>query len=102
MRACNAVGFIPPLLRLPCHRSWTKQFADVPLETADTTCVTHMLALRPAAQGCELAPTSRPATVPQAPFWAIQTANRLVGCARAEATSRLQRVLEAQRGMMEN
>jgi hypothetical protein len=38
--------------------------------------------------------------MPRAPFCGIQTANRIVG--RAEATSRLQRVLDARRGMMVN
>ena len=62
------------------------------------------LALRPAAQGRELAPAPRPAPVPQAPLRTLQAANRLVGearvgRARAEAAGRLQRVLEAHRGV---
>ena len=60
--------------------------------------VAHVLALRPAAEGSELAPASCPAAVPQAPLRTLQATNCLVGkmrvgSARAETTRRLQRVL---------
>src|SRR5271165_6183034 len=74
-----------------------QQLTGVPPETSDTGYVAHMLALRPATQGREFAPASRPAPMPQAPFRTLQAANRLVGqvragCVCAKAAGRLQRV----------
>jgi hypothetical protein len=69
-----------------------QQLTDVPLETADADHITHMLALRPATQGSELAPASRPAPVPQAPLRTLQSANRLIdeaGVGRAWALVQL-------------
>jgi hypothetical protein len=82
----------------------SQQAADVSLEAADASHVTHALALRPAAQGGELAPAPRPAPVPQAPLRAFQVADRAMGeghisRAHPEAAGRLQRVLEADRGV---
>ena len=81
-----------------------QQLTDVPLETPDARHVAHRLAPRPAAQSRELAPASRPAPVPQAPLRTLQSANRRVGQGRvgrasAKAAGRLQRVLEAHRGV---
>ena len=81
-----------------------QQLADVSLEATDAGHVTHGLALRPAAQGSELAPAPRPAPVPETPLRAFQVANRVMGegrvsCACAEAAGRLQRVLEAYSGV---
>jgi hypothetical protein len=81
-----------------------QQLTDVPLETPDASQIPHRLALRPATQGRELAPTSRPAPMPQAPLRTLHSANRFVGQvrvggARAKAASRLQNVLEAHRGV---
>ena len=45
-----------------------EQLTDVPLETPDTGDVMHLLTPRPAAQGREFAPASRPAPMPQAPL----------------------------------
>src|ERR671933_792993 len=77
-----------------------QQLADVSLEATDAGHVAHGLALRPATQGSDLAPAPRPAPMPQAPLRAFQVANRVVGEGRvsracAEATGRLQYVLEA-------
>src|SRR3954464_3624431 len=81
-----------------------QKLADVSLKTADARHVTHRRALRPAAQGRELAPAPRPAPVPQAPLRAVQAANRRVsevgvGHACAETPRHLQRVLEAHGGV---
>src|SRR5271166_5274000 len=81
-----------------------QQLTEVPLETPDAGHVANMLALRPATRGRELAPAFGPAPVPQAPLRTLQSSNRLVGQALvgracAEATGRLQRVLEAHRGV---
>src|SRR3954471_5083557 len=80
-----------------------QQLADVSLEATDAGPVTHRLALRPAAQGRELASAPSPAPVPQAPLRAFQAANHLVGevgvgRACAKTPRRLQRVLEAHGG----
>jgi hypothetical protein len=53
------------------------QLTGVRLETSDAGHVANMFALRPAAQGREFAPASRPASEPQAPFRTLQAANRL-------------------------
>src|SRR4051812_14733488 len=55
-----------------------QKLADVLLKTAAASHVTHRRALRPAAQGRELAPAPCPAPVPQAPLRAVQAANRFV------------------------
>src|SRR4051794_32194148 len=77
-----------------------QQIAGVSLKTANAGHVTYGRALRPAAQGRELAPAPRPAPVPQAPLRAVQAANRRVGevgvsRAYAETPRCLPRVLEA-------
>src|SRR3954468_21022310 len=59
-----------------------QQLTDVPLKTPDAGYVAHLLALRRATQGCELAPPSRPAAVPQAPLRTLQSATRLCGQVR--------------------
>ena len=76
----------------------------MPLKADDADHVTQRLALRPAAQGRDLAPAPWPAPVPQAPLRALQTANGLVrevrvGRAQAKAAGGLQRVLEAHGGV---
>src|SRR4051794_8557278 len=79
-----------------------QQLADMALEAPDTSLVAYLCTLCPAAQGRELAPASRPAAVPQAPFRALQSANRLVGqvwVGHAKTTGRLQRMLEARGGV---
>ncbi len=81
-----------------------QQLACVLLEAADAGHVSKALALRPAAQGRELASAPGPAPVPQAPLCPLQAANRRVGKVRigrtrAETTRWLQRVLEAHRGV---
>src|SRR3954454_13782855 len=84
--------------RAPVALEVAQQVADVSLEAADAGHVTHGLAPRPAAQGSELAPTARPAAMPETPLRTVQGANRVVGeerVSRAEAAGRRQRVLEA-------
>src|SRR4051794_6066178 len=86
--------------RVPIALEVAQQVADVALEAADAGHVTPGLALRPAAQGSELAPASRPAPVPEAPLRALKDGRCIahevsVGRAPAEAAGRLQRVLKA-------
>src|SRR3954464_2892879 len=81
-----------------------QQLGDVPLEAADASHVTPVLALCPAAQGSELAPAPRPAAVPQAPLRSFDVADRStgeasVGRARTEAAGGLQRVFEPHGGV---
>jgi hypothetical protein len=69
-----------------------QQVADVPLEAANAGHLAYGLALRPAAQGNELAPTACPAPVPETPLRTLQGANCVVGAgrvsrARAKAAS---------------
>jgi hypothetical protein len=56
-----------------------KKVADVSLNAVDAGDRVRVRALRPAGEGRELAPTSHPATVPQAPLRTLQATNRLVG-----------------------
>src|SRR4051794_10781860 len=65
--------------RIPVALEVAQQIADVSLKTANAGHVTYGRALRPAAQGSELAPAPRPAPVPQAPRRAFQGANRILG-----------------------
>src|SRR3954463_14001713 len=53
-----------------------QKLADVSLKTADAGHVTHGRALRPAAQGRELAPAPCPAPVPETPRSRSRTASR--------------------------
>jgi hypothetical protein len=79
-----------------------QQLADVVFQARYPCHVVYMGTLHPAAQSREFASASRPTPVPQAPFRALQSTNRLAGqirISRAKAAGRLQRVLEAHRGM---
>jgi len=81
-----------------------QQPGDALSQAADAGHLAQALAPRPAAQGGKPAPASRPAPVSQAPLRPLQATYCRVGQgasarARAEAASRLQRVLETHRGV---
>ena len=68
--------------RTPIVLEIAQQVADVPLEAANAGHLAYGLALRPAAQGNELAPTACPAPVPETPLRTLQGANCVVGAGR--------------------